>query len=1025
MRPTTAPRRTAPRPRSSPRDAAGRRAVLAAGLLAALLAAAPAAPAAEMAPLGTGGLPPVHGQEAARYSDRTLTLAIEIDRDAARLLAFTVKDRPFVRPLALAPVRPYREGEEVQAEIVLLGPKDARYTQRLDAGPICLTHAAIEAPHVQGDRIRVHRDTLIAEVPERAGFDRIEIAIHEEAAGSSGRRVLAVDTLDAARFTPAGGKERYDGLLFAGPASTEAGSGILTAGTVHWPEEYGDPDLYKVYGEAAEADRRINVVIVPDGYTYAEKGLMESHAAAMVAHYRAKTPYAEHDPFFNYTLVYAFSTESGTDQCDCSIVRDTAMGTGFPGNSGYPCGHSENRCLYYGWSCDNAVTSHLVAAELRAPAHDTTVVMVNTSRYGGCGGARAVYSAGNSAGVEVSVHELGHSLANLADEYAYDPLCGTYASEINTSRNSVNGAWPEWIPTIGAPSEGAQYYQYCLYRPEFTCEMRALNAPFCRVCNQHWGRTIFGHYRVSPTAPIASLSPAAAVQTYTGVSNLFSITTRLGLGTTNALTWKLQGPGYPAPTVVATGVQSHTRAFAAAGDYTLTCEVAADTNFILPPKYGANVDVASWSVYAVNANVDADGDGVTPAQGDCDDGRAAVYPGAPALCDGLLNDCLAAGWPAPPATEVDDDLDTYFECEGDCNDADPQVHPGITEIGCDGVDNDCNAATSDLRDADGDAFACDADCDDADPATFPGAPEANDGKDNQCGGGEAGFGLVDEISGTLGFFDGNDPTRLCWPAQAGALHYKVVRSASRSHAAACLGAPASAACWSDPEAPPSKAVFYYLARSLRPLAGSLGQSSGGSERSGLCGTEGACRNGLDDDGDGRADCADPDCLASIPCPAVSFPFTDTAGDDIAADALATFFEALDAVPSDHIRLSETIDPGAIDFEWCSPRADFHRDRYLALAPGTGIVPSQGWERWHRERYASWTGPVTDPFDNLFGDDCMGPMSWCPEFNFGGRGILLGPAEAGICEAADFGRGCNEGMGVTLTIGTSRAAACGF
>lgn len=36
---------------------------------------------------------------------------------------------------------------------------------------------------------------------------------------------------------------------------------------------------------------------------------------------------------------------------------------------------------------------------------------------------------------------------------------------------------------------------------------------------------------------------------------------------------------------------------------------------------------------------DADGDGWTIAEGDCDDSDATVHPGAEEICDGLDNDC--------------------------------------------------------------------------------------------------------------------------------------------------------------------------------------------------------------------------------------------------------------------------------------------------------------------------------------------------------------------------------------------------
>ena len=76
---------------------------------------------------------------------------------------------------------------------------------------------------------------------------------------------------------------------------------------------------------------------------------------------------------------------------------------------------------------------------------------------------------------------------------------------------STNGAWPEWIATIGAPSVGAEYYQQCIYRPRPNCEMRALSQPFCEVCNQKYALTYFGHFRVNPTAPIKDKSPATRV----------------------------------------------------------------------------------------------------------------------------------------------------------------------------------------------------------------------------------------------------------------------------------------------------------------------------------------------------------------------------------------------------------------------------------------------------------------------------------------------------------------------------------
>lgn len=570
-----------------------------------------AARAAEIAParLAEGTARPI-----GHYSDGTISIAVSIDRDGAELIAFTRKERPFERALEDAPPLP---GETAAIHVALLGPGDARYTRRIPIEGLCFEHDAKTPAHVEGDTIRLHRESYIVEVPELEGFDRVEIERETKDGALTARLPLGVLELSPDRFTAAGGTGCYEDLAFASASSASPAAsasvvrGIrsagapspLTDGTVHWPDEYGDDDKTTLWGNAAETSSRINIVIVPDGYTFADKALMQSHAQALVDYFRTKTPYAEHDPFLNYILVYAYSTQNGTDQCDCSIVRDTAMATRFP-LSTPTCGHSDNRCLFYGSgnggpNCDpNVSTANIAAAELRAPAQDISIVMVNTTRYGGCGGGRAVYSAGNSAATEIAVHELGHSLAGLADEYAYTAGCGSTAGEVNTSSNPSTGAWPEWIADLGPPSVGAQYYQSCLYRPESSCVMQALGLPFCAVCRQQWALRFFGHARVSPTAPIASASPASPVQVQKGAPRTFAVGTRLSLNSTNGYEWKLRGPGFSFPTLVSTDGPIYTRSFALVGSYTLSLTLTADTNFIKKEKNGFNRDAVSWTVQA-------------------------------------------------------------------------------------------------------------------------------------------------------------------------------------------------------------------------------------------------------------------------------------------------------------------------------------------------------------------------------------------------------------------------------------------
>ena len=120
---------------------------------------------------------------------------------------------------------------------------------------------------------------------------------------------------------------------------------------------------------------------------------------------------------------------------------------------------------------------------------------------------------------------------------------------------------------------------------------------------------------------------------------------------------------------------------------------------------------------------------------DCDDLNPEIYPNAEELCDGIDNDCSGRADDFPG---IDEDQDGTCVEEGDCDDEDPTTHPDATEY-CNGIDNDCNGVVDDGYDDDGDGHSpCDDDCDDDDPAVHGGADEECNGLDDDCD------GLIDE-----------------------------------------------------------------------------------------------------------------------------------------------------------------------------------------------------------------------------------------------------------------------------------------
>jgi len=227
---------------------------------------------------------------------------------------------------------------------------------------------------------------------------------------------------------------------------------------------------------------RIDLVFVGDGYTAGELPLYAQHAQRGVDELFDLPPFDRYVELFNVHRVDVASNESGVDEDPRGVDRDTALDMRFW------CGGIQ-RAL-----CVNLSAARSYAG--LAPDVDQIFAVANASTYGGAGYPTsdvATYAGGSGSAPQIAIHELGHSLGNLADEYAYggpsvytgpEPSARN-VSKLTASAMLASGAkWSDWLgedgPLYDGPIstyEGANTSASGVHRPSPDSLMRNLGRP--------------------------------------------------------------------------------------------------------------------------------------------------------------------------------------------------------------------------------------------------------------------------------------------------------------------------------------------------------------------------------------------------------------------------------------------------------------------------------------------------------------------------------------------------------------------
>lgn len=169
---------------------------------------------------------------------------------------------------------------------------------------------------------------------------------------------------------------------------------------------------------------RVNLTIVGDGYTEAERTRFFEDAQRITREMFVGQAFASFLPLFNVHAVFVPSRESGITDVE---NRDTALGL-------YRSPKGSKRAIMPG-------NSEAARRALRlAPATDYAVLLANDEFYGGLGGEFAITTRSLNSGSMVLHHEFGHNISEVGEEYDG----GQVYSGANFSR-SKNVSWDEWV----------------------------------------------------------------------------------------------------------------------------------------------------------------------------------------------------------------------------------------------------------------------------------------------------------------------------------------------------------------------------------------------------------------------------------------------------------------------------------------------------------------------------------------------------------------------------------------------------
>ena len=336
---------------------------------------------------------------------------------------------------------------------------------------------------------------------------------------------------------------------------------------------------------------RIDVVCVGDGYS--GRGLRFRKATLNLSKaFRRYSPFSEYYGLFNFHMVHV--NMKAYDYVKTESGKASIFGV--------------SKSL----DDDEMLTSDretvLGVVERAGVVADVVCLLVSNAR-GGSGSAGSTTSGrrtpgymtvGDKSDLRVYVHEAGHALAGLADEYERDPRDGARAAitaeptapNVTIDRRRSRCKWRHWFShkAVGM-YEGALYQHRGVFRPSRKCVMRDDNR-FCPVCREALALAFLKRVRL-----IDRVEPEGnVIETFTARENVFRVWTIPVSRRTLDLKWRIGGQKVnkkwqkgPDQLVFPEGALKP-------GEYTITVKVQHRTSFVRRDPEKWTQDRFAWQV---------------------------------------------------------------------------------------------------------------------------------------------------------------------------------------------------------------------------------------------------------------------------------------------------------------------------------------------------------------------------------------------------------------------------------------------